>query len=79
LFAGAVKDTDVANAVDQLAVGFLADFVNGRRAVVTLHTAEADLNQLMVRQTAVDFADHALGNAGIADHDHGLECVCQGT
>ena len=79
MFAGAVKDADVADAADQLAGGFLADIVNGRRAVVTLHTAEADLDQFMVSQAVVDFTDHAVGNAGITNHDHGLECVCKGT
>ncbi len=78
LLAGAIKDADMANAADQFAGGFLADLVDGCGAVVPLHAAEADLDQLMVCQTAVDFADHTVGNAGIANHDHGLECVCQG-
>ncbi len=79
LFAGTIKDADMADVVDQLAVGFPADVVNGRCPVVAFHASEADLDQFMVQQTAVDLADHGVGNAGIAHHDHGLEGVCQGT
>jgi len=79
LFAGAVKDADVADAVDQFATGFLADFLDSRGAVIPLHAAETDLDQLMVRQAAIDLADHALGDTGIADHHHRLELVRQGT
>ncbi|VAX03522.1 hypothetical protein MNBD_GAMMA20-948 [hydrothermal vent metagenome] len=77
LLAGAIKDADVADAADQLAGGFLADLVDGCGAVVPLHAAETDLYQFMVCQAAIDFADHTVGNTGITNHDHGLECVCQ--
>lgn len=49
LLAGAIEDADVADVVNQLAVGFPADCVNGRCTVITRHATEADLDQLMVQ------------------------------
>ncbi len=68
----------MADVADQLTGGFPADFLDCRGAVVAPHTTEADLDQLVVRQATVDLADHALAEAGIADHDHGFELVREG-
>ena len=46
-----------------------------RRARIAVCAADADLDQLVRRERALDFGDDFRGRAGLANVDHGVERV----
>ncbi len=49
----------------------------GGVALLSVHTWQRDLDELVIAQRTVRFGHHRIGEAGIAHQDHGLERVRQ--
>ena len=49
----------------------------GLIANIPLADSSADFDKLMVGEGAVQFVDHAVGEAGVAEHHDGAEGMCQ--
>lgn len=67
----------MTDALDDLSLNRFGQRVAHGLALITVFTAELDLDQFMVLKGEVEFINDALGEAMLAKHHQGFEAVAE--
>lgn len=68
-----VNDQNFSDMLNQGGVKFCADVIDHGSACGAIIAKNTDFDQLMAFQTDIDFMQHRRCEAGVADHDYGIQ------